>query len=88
MTSPSLSLQQIIELGQRAVGLDKEGKHEGAAYIYEQTASAIQALISRDRNVPDSLSSKAVEYRQRAAILRNACKFLLTRSGSFLPVLS
>lgn len=74
MTSPGLTLQNIIEIGKRAVFLDQEGKHEGAAYFYEQASEALEKLLTSSSSVPASLASKAVEYRQRAVTLRTNCK--------------
>lgn len=74
MSSSGLTLQQIIEIGKRAVCLDQEGKNEGAAYFYEQAALALDCLLAADNNVPESLAAKASEYRQRAITLRNTRK--------------
>ena len=74
MSSSGTTLQQAIELGSKAVAFDKEGKHEGAAYYYEQAAYALESLVARDSNVPQSFTAKASEYKQRAVILRTLRK--------------
>jgi len=68
------TLQQAIELGKRAVLLDQEGKHEGAAYYYEQAAVALEDIVATNSNVPATLTVKATEYKQRAISLRNSSK--------------
>lgn len=76
MTSSGTTLQQAIELGKRAVLLDQEGKHEGAAYYYEQAAVALEGIVATSSNAPATLAVKATEYKQRATSLRNLCKFM------------
>jgi hypothetical protein len=75
MTSSGTTLQQAIELGKRAVLLDQEGKHEGAAYFYEQAAVALEEIVATNSIVQSAtLTVKANEYKQRATSLRNLCK--------------
>jgi hypothetical protein len=76
MTSGT-TLQQAIELGKRAVLLDKEGKHEGAAYYYEQAAVALEGIVATTSEAPITWTAKATEYKQRAASLRNSCKLFM-----------
>ncbi|XP_046445649.1 calpain-7-like isoform X2 [Daphnia pulex] len=72
MTSSGTTLQQAIELGKRAVLLDQEGKHEGAAYFYEQAAVALEEIVATNSIVQSAtLAVKANEYKQRATSLRN-----------------
>lgn len=74
MASSGVTLQNVLELSRRAVVLDQEGKQEGAAYFYEQAASALSILLETDKNVPAALATKIKEYRDRAASLRASRK--------------
>lgn len=74
------TLNSAIELGKIAVALDQEGKHEGAAKHYEEAAAVLERLSALNLNVPQTLNSKAAEYRQRAAALRKSSKAFLHTS--------
>lgn len=76
MASSGTTLQQAIELGKKAVVLDQQGKHEGAAYYYEQAAIALEGIVATELSAPATLAVKATEYRQRAHSLRNLCKLV------------
>ncbi|KAI9565626.1 hypothetical protein GHT06_009418 [Daphnia sinensis] len=71
MASSGTTLQQAIELGKKAVVLDQQGKHEGAAYYYEQAAIALEDIVATELSSPATLAVKATEYRQRAKSLRH-----------------
>lgn len=64
------TIDSAVELGKKAVTLDQEGKHEGAAYFYEQAALVLERLTISNPSLPGHLTSKAAEYKQRAASLR------------------
>lgn len=72
--SASDNLNQAIEFGQKAVVLDQSGKYESAAFFYEQAAGMLEKLKDSNLEIPVSTVNKAVEYKNRAADLRNLCK--------------
>ncbi len=73
MTYSATTLQQAIELGKKAVAFDQEGRHEGAAYYYEQAAISLESIVARDSSAPQTLTAKVIEYKQRAVTLRALC---------------
>lgn len=76
MASSGTILQQAIELGKKAVVLDQQGKHEGAAYYYEQSAGALEGIVATESNTQATWAVKAAEYRQRAKALRHFRKLV------------
>ena len=74
MSGTGDSLNNAIELGKRAVSLDQEGKIKEAASYYEQAAQSLENLAAVCSDLPQSLVLKAVEYKQRAAILLKSGK--------------
>lgn len=74
MTSPGLTLQQIIDSDKKRCWSWSGRENEGAVYYYEQAALPFECLLAADKNILESLDTIASEYRQSAITPRNTCK--------------